>query len=59
LFQQYLDNLKNKKSGNSLFSLGDLGNGLNSIEFDLGIDLKKEEQDKHKGVSSRSKQNVG
>jgi len=54
-----LENLKTKKSGNSLFSLGDLGNGLNSIEFDLGIDLKKEEQDKHKGVSSRSKQNVG
>jgi len=59
LFQQYLENLKNKKSGNSFFSLGDIGNGLNSIEFDLGIDLQKEEQNKHKGVSSSAKHNIG
>jgi len=51
--------LKNKKSGNSFFSLGDIGNGLNSIEFDLGIDLQKEEQNKHKGVSSSAKHNIG
>jgi len=59
MFEQFLENKKKKKSSQSLFTLGDLGEGLDSIEIDLGESLKKAEESKHKGVSSKAKEKVG
>jgi len=59
LFQQYLENLKNKKANKGLFTLGELGQSLEGMEFDLGVSLQKEEEAKHKGVSSKAKHSIG
>ncbi len=42
-----------------MFNLGVLGEGLQDIQFDLDQLIKKDEVDKHKGVSSKAKENVG
>jgi len=41
-----------------MFNLGVLGEGLQDIQFDLDQLMQKDEQAKHKGVSSKAKENV-